>query len=36
VRLSLLHYNAPGEIAGVIAALDEILGARRGARAAGG
>src|ERR1700733_13985507 len=36
VRLSLLHYNAPGEVAGVIAALDEILGARSGARAAAG
>jgi len=36
LRLSLLHYNAPHEVAGVITALDEILGARSSARAAGG
>ena len=26
VRLSLLHYNSPAEVTGVIAALDQILG----------
>ena len=36
LRLSLLHYNTPQEVAGVITALDEILGARSSARAAGG
>ena len=34
VRLSLLHYNSAREVAGVIAALDEILGPRSVARAA--
>jgi selenocysteine lyase/cysteine desulfurase len=30
VRLSLLHYNSPAEVAGLIAALEEVLGAARG------
>ncbi len=33
VRLSLLHYNSPDEVAGVIAALEEILGRAEPARA---
>jgi selenocysteine lyase/cysteine desulfurase len=28
VRLSLLHYNSPAEVAGVIEALEQVLGAR--------
>jgi selenocysteine lyase/cysteine desulfurase len=31
LRLSLLHYNSPGEIAGLIEALEEILGPSRAA-----
>ena len=31
LRLSLLHYNSPSEIAGLIEALEEVLGPRRAA-----
>jgi len=31
LRLSLLHYNSPGEIAGLIEALEEVLGPSRAA-----
>jgi selenocysteine lyase/cysteine desulfurase len=34
VRLSLLHYNSPAEVAGVIEALEQILGARARSHAA--
>ena len=31
VRLSLLHYNSPHEVTGVVQALEEILGQAHGA-----
>jgi selenocysteine lyase/cysteine desulfurase len=31
VRLSLLHYNSPHEMTGVVQALEEILGQAHGA-----
>jgi selenocysteine lyase/cysteine desulfurase len=34
VRLSLLHYNSPAEVAGVSEALEQILGAAPRGRAA--
>ena len=30
VRLSLLHYNSPAEVAGLIEALEQVLGPTRG------